>query len=99
VLVDHADAGRDRVAGVGEVDLLAVDEDAPLVGRYRPYRMFIRVDLPAPFSPRSPCTSPGSTTRSMASFATTPGNRLVMPCSSRRTVDLLEAVLPRASGR
>src|SRR4051794_8909604 len=45
--------------------------------------MFISVDLPAPFSPRSACTSPSSRSRSMWSFATMPGKRLVMPRSSR----------------
>src|ERR671922_2022441 len=41
------------------------------------------VDLPAPFSPRSAWTSPRRTSRSMWSFARTPGNRFVMPRSSR----------------
>src|SRR6476469_3425720 len=42
----------------------------------------MRVDLPAPFSPHSACTSPRRTRRWMSSFATTPGNRLVIPTSS-----------------
>src|SRR6478736_2286406 len=42
----------------------------------------MRVDLPAPFSPQSACTSPRRTRRWMSSFATTPGNRLVIPTSS-----------------
>src|SRR6185312_11603198 len=46
--------------------------------------MFIRVDLPAPFSPRSACTSPFCRSKSTPSFATTPGKRLVIPLSSRR---------------
>src|SRR5215211_4465525 len=45
--------------------------------------MFIRVDLPAPFSPRRAWISPGRTSRSMWSLARTPGNRLVMPRISR----------------
>src|SRR4051794_18502638 len=45
--------------------------------------MFIRVDLPAPFSPSKAWTSPLSTSRSMWSFARTPGNCLVIPRSSR----------------
>src|SRR3954452_8744568 len=45
--------------------------------------MFISVDLPAPFSPSSACTSPSSRSRSMWSFATIPGNRFVTPRSSR----------------
>src|SRR5436305_2184293 len=44
--------------------------------------MFISVDLPAPFSPRSAWISPGSTTRSMWSLATRSPKRLVMPRSS-----------------
>jgi len=35
--------------------------------------------LPAPFSPKRTCTSPGSTWRSTLSKANTPGKRLVMP--------------------
>src|SRR5215210_5265999 len=46
--------------------------------------MFMRVDLPAPFSPRSPCTSAFASSKSISSFATTPGNRFVIPRSSRR---------------
>src|SRR5262245_26818354 len=45
--------------------------------------MFISVDLPAPFSPRRACTSPGRRSRSMWSLARTPGNCLVIPRSSR----------------
>src|SRR5258706_14316364 len=47
-----------------------------------PVRMFIKVDLPAPFSPSKAWTSPGRTSRSMASLATRPGNSLVIPTSS-----------------
>src|SRR4051794_4073715 len=43
--------------------------------------MFESVDLPAPFSPSSACTSPSSASKSTASFATTPGNRFVIPRS------------------
>src|SRR3954447_26528240 len=41
--------------------------------------MFDSVLLPAPFSPSSACTSPTAASKSTPSFATTPGNRLVMP--------------------
>src|SRR6478609_4360612 len=44
--------------------------------------MFESVDLPAPFSPSSACTSPSATSKWTSSFATTPGNRLVIPRSS-----------------
>src|SRR5438309_1725060 len=48
--------------------------------------MFIRVDLPAPFSPSSACTSLSSSSKSTWSFASTPGNCLVIPRSSRTGV-------------
>src|SRR3989442_203436 len=46
--------------------------------------MFMSVDLPAPFSPRSAWISPLRTSRSIASFASVPvGKRFVMPRISR----------------
>src|SRR3954451_1651165 len=45
----------------------------------------MRVLLPAPFSPRRAWISPGSTTRSMASFAVSVPKRFVMPRSSSFT--------------
>src|SRR4051812_16869022 len=44
--------------------------------------MFESVDLPAPFSPSSACTSPSAASKCTPSFATTPGNRFVMSRSS-----------------
>src|SRR3954452_23006517 len=41
--------------------------------------MFESVLLPAPFSPRSACTSPAAAAKSTPSFARTPGKRFVMP--------------------
>src|SRR5438067_7953216 len=41
--------------------------------------MLDSVVLPAPFSPRSACTSPSAASKSTWSFATTPGNRFVIP--------------------
>ena len=41
--------------------------------------MFESVLLPAPFSPRSACTSPTAASKSTPSFATTPGKRLEIP--------------------
>ena len=41
--------------------------------------MFESVVLPAPFSPRSACTSPDAASKFTPSFATTPGNRFVIP--------------------
>src|SRR5437763_10570445 len=50
--------------------------------------MFISVDLPAPFSPSSACTSPSRRSKSTWSFASTPGNRFVMPRNSRTDVSV-----------
>src|SRR5918994_295008 len=44
-----------------------------------PVRMFISVDLPAPFSPSKAWISPGITSRSTSWLATTPGKYLAMP--------------------
>src|SRR5207302_11056532 len=44
--------------------------------------MFMSVDFPAPFSPRRAWTSPRLRSKSTWSFASTPGNRFVMPRSS-----------------
>src|SRR5438093_10909603 len=41
--------------------------------------MFESVLLPAPFSPSSACTSPTAASKSTPSFASTPGNRFVIP--------------------
>src|ERR1051325_502857 len=67
--------------------------------------MFISVDLPAPFSPSSACTSPRLTSSDTSSLATMPGNALRMPRISRTTssLTLTAAMLPlnwrRASRR
>ena len=45
------------------------------------------VVLPAPFSPSSAWISPGRTSRSMWSLATTPGYRFVMPRISSAGTD------------
>src|SRR5438445_4973305 len=45
----------------------------------RPYRMFISVDLPAPFSPTRAWISPARTVRSTWSLAITPGQAFVIP--------------------
>src|SRR5262245_14640734 len=51
--------------------------------------MFESVVLPAPFSPSSACTSPAAASKVTSSFATTPGNRFVIP--SIRTAGSREA--------
>src|SRR3990170_7382073 len=43
-----------------------------------PAKIFIRVDLPAPFSPTRAWTSPGNTSKETSSRARTPGKSLVM---------------------
>ena len=57
---------------------------SPSSGTYTPPRIFMSVDLPAPFSPMSATTSPGPTDRLTAPSAVTPGKRLVMARSSSR---------------
>ena len=75
----------------------------PSSGGCAPDRIFRRVDLPAPFSPRSAWISPGATSKSTLSRAITPGKRLLIPamrskgrvigtCSWRRA---LPARLPK----
>src|SRR6188474_2817765 len=44
--------------------------------------MLDSVVLPAPFSPRRACTSPSAASKSTWSFATTAGNRFVIPRSA-----------------
>src|SRR3954452_19155290 len=66
---------------------------SPSSAEYRPYTMFMSVDLPAPFSPRSAWTSPGRRSKSMWSFATMPGNRFVIPRSSRTCSPAIAAIL------
>jgi hypothetical protein len=45
----------------------------PPLGSVTPPMTFIKVDLPAPFSPTRPITSPGDTAKLTRSSATTPG--------------------------
>ena len=54
----------------------------PSSGLSDPYSTFIRVDLPAPFSPTTAWIVAGMTRRFTWSLATTPGNRLTMSRSS-----------------
>src|SRR5258708_39633281 len=54
--------------------------------------MFSSVDLPAPFSPSSACTSPRRRSKSTWSFASTPGKRFVRPRSSRTGVSVSATV-------
>ncbi len=45
----------------------------PWLGAVTPPRIFISVDLPAPFSPTRPMISPGATDRLTSARAVTPG--------------------------
>ena len=61
--------------------------------------MFERVLFPAPFSPSSACTSPTAASKSTASFASTPGKRLVIPRIATAGVVLPPAVASARSLR
>src|SRR5262245_20494931 len=52
---------------------------APASRAYAPFRVVTSVDLPAPLSPSSTCTSPARRSKSTPASATTPGNVLRMP--------------------
>ena len=51
-----------------------------------PVSTFMSVDLPAPFSPQRPKTSPGRRSRSTSDSAFTPGNVFEIPFSSNKFV-------------
>ena len=57
------------------VELIEITKEYPgvLANDRISLRMFISVDLPAPFSPRRQCTSPRRTASEMRSLASTPG--------------------------
>ena len=71
VLVDHADAQIGR--GLRVVDHVSRPASVivPRSGWTSPIRIFISVDLPAPFSPRMPWIRPACRCRSTSSQATT----------------------------
>ena len=66
-----------------QLDGRPVEEDLPRVPPVHTARILISVDLPAPFSPTSACTSPLRTDRSTPDRAWTPGNSFAMPRTSR----------------
>src|SRR3954453_3051607 len=70
-----------RLAAIGSgISIPApVSRIVPALGWWMPARMFISVDLPAPFSPQMTCTSPGRTSRSTCASATFPPKDLAMP--------------------
>src|SRR5947207_2281060 len=72
---------------------------SPASGSTSPMRIFIRVDLPAPFCPSTPWISPGKRDRLTRSQATTPPNLFVMSTSSTRGAEEVIASAPRSSVR
>src|SRR5258708_27839213 len=62
-----------------------------------PVSTLMRVDLPAPFSPRSAWISPARTVKSTLASAVTPGNLFPMPRSSSSS-GMPASVLPRGQG-
>jgi len=61
---------------------LPLTRTVPLVGRSSPAIIRMVVDLPAPFGPRNPVTTPGSTTKLSPSTAVLSPYRLVKPSIS-----------------
>ncbi len=80
-----ASAGELIVTGVPSTSIV------PSSGFWTPYRIFISVDLPAPFSPTIACTVAARTSMSMSWLAMTPGNRFPMPRSRTATFSVLSA--------
>src|SRR5262252_6620918 len=70
------------------VDVNAIDlprkNIAPASGCSSPLMIFISVDLPAPFSPHTACTSPRFRSKSTSCSAVTAWNLLVIPRKRRR---------------
>ena len=69
------------MASVGEPNetSLPLTVSVPSSGFCTPYRIFISVDLPAPFSPISACTVPERMVMSTSWLAITPGKRFPTP--------------------
>src|ERR1700722_1626254 len=68
----------------------------PAVGRCTPARIWISVDLPAPFSPNRTWTSPGLSSKSTRSSASTPGNCMDTPLARKTGVGTFAAPTPSA---
>src|SRR5277367_6733966 len=66
---------------------------SPASGWYTPPRIFMRVDLPAPFSPQTATTSPRPMVRLTLSRAMTPGNLLEIPRISSNGAWLIAELL------
>ena len=70
---------------------LAVKQDLPESGSKTPLIIFVSVDLPAPFSPRTASTSPFWSAKLNWSTATTPGKVFVR--SSTLSISLIRLPL------
>src|SRR5580692_8457836 len=83
------------IASRGEPNLAGLPSSrmSPSSGWVSPYRTFISVVFPAPFSPSRAWTWPGATDRLIPSFAASRPYLLVMPLSSSSTY-----VRPRLDG-
>ena len=73
----------------GEGDILPADRDGAFVWLIDPGRIFINVDLPAPFSPHTPWISPAARSKSTDASARTPGNCLPTPTALKTIGALL----------
>ncbi len=78
-------------AGVEKVISEPLTLMVPSSGFCTPYRIFISVDLPAPFSPTRAWMVPVRIVMSTSWLAITPGNRLPMPLSSMAPAESLGA--------
>ena len=71
-----------------DLDLLAFPIDLARITVYAPDRIFISVDLPAPFSPSSACTSPLRTSMWTLCRARTPGKCFADPLQPEQNLIL-----------
>ncbi|GAA0932041.1 hypothetical protein GCM10009560_37430 [Nonomuraea longicatena] len=76
LLADDADAVAARVGGERRSRGWSSRRTRPRSGRWSPFRILMRVDFPAPFSPMSALTRPGGKSRVTSRRAWTPENRL-----------------------
>ena len=76
VLVHHRDPEILRRRRRQPDDGFTLKTIEPVSGSIAPDAIFINVDLPAPFSPRSACTSPGMTSNATSLSAATPSKCL-----------------------
>src|SRR6476620_2798558 len=66
---------------------------SPSSGWYTPVRTLMRVDLPAPFSPMSACTSPARAVKSTEDSAFTPGKVFDRPVTDNMSEGLAQVGL------